>query len=459
MGPTGRASRALLVAAAFAAAVLVTAGPAAAAGTTTTIQGTDAPGTPPELNKVFVTKFGPSKADRVLVLVPGTIGGAGDFTLVAEEIASRVPDLQVWALDRRSQALEDTSLFSQALNGQASPDQAFDYYLRWLVDSSIQPHYQPLDVGQFPFASEWGLEVALEDLRNVVKAAGKGGREVILGGHSLGASTAVAYSTWAFGKRPGYRDIDGLVLIDGGLLGTFDGFTAEQAQAQLDTLASQPFADLLGLGLPWTAGVFAESGALYAKLAPTAQSTAQQFPLLPPQFNPGFPVTNRGLLGYAFDADTSPQSLALIHVRSGQLAASGDPRDWVDGEVTPIARLADTFAQEPANGVEWYFPRRLTIDVNGADRLKRNAVTKLLGLRPFHTRDVDVPLYAFQTSLTQGDVLAGARRFVKRSAIRNGDATYVDGSATTAHLDPLTAAPETNQFLDTVVPFLKDAFE
>jgi hypothetical protein len=28
-----------------------------------------------------------------------------------------------------------------------------------------------------------------------------------------------------------------------------------------------------------------------------------------------------------------------------------------------------------------------------------------------------------------------------------------------SHLDPLTAAPETNEFLDTVVPFLKHAFK
>jgi pimeloyl-ACP methyl ester carboxylesterase len=395
----------------------------------------------------------------VLVLVPGFIGGAGDFTLLAKELVNRVPGLQVWALDRRSQAFEDTSVFGQALGGQASPDQAFDYYLRWLLDPNIQPHYQPLDSSTVPFVRDWGLEVAVEDLRKVVRAAGKGGREVILGGHSLGGSTAAAYATWSFGKRPGYRDIEGIVLIDGGLLGTFDAYDAGQAQAQLDTLDDQPFADLLGLGLPWVTGVFAEVGALYVKLAPTAASTVQQFPLLPPEFNPGFPVTNRALLGYTFDADTSPSGLALIHVRAGQLAPSGDPRDWQDGEVSPIARVADTFAQEPVNGIEWYFPRRLTIDVNGADRLKRNAVTKLLGLRTFHLRDVDVPLYAFQTSLTQGDVIAGARRFVKRSAVRPGQAELVDGSSTMSHLDPLTAAPETNEFLDTVVPFLEDAFK
>jgi len=447
-----------LIATACAAALLLGAAPAGAAISTVEMQGAPGPG-PLEYNRVFVTKVGPPSADHVLVLIPGTIGGAGDFTQVAEDIVARVPNLQVWAIDRRTQAFEDTSLFAQALNGQATADQAFDYYLRWLIDSSIQPHYQPLEPSSVPFVQQWGLEVELNDVRQVVRAASKGGREVVLGGHSLGASSAAAYATWDFNGRPGYRDVEGIVLIDGGLLGTFDSFNAEQAQAELDKLPSQPFLDLLGLGLPWVAGIFAETGGLYAKLDPTGVSTAQQFPLLPPQFNPGFPVTNRALLGYAFDESTSPAELALIHVRAGQLAASGDPRDWQDGEVTPIARLANTFAQEPANGIEWYFPYRLTIDVNGADRLKKNAVTRLLGLRTFHTAEVDTPLYAFQTSLTGGDVIRGAKRFVKRSEVRPGEAKLVDGSATTSHLDPLTAAPETNKFLDTVVPFLKDAFK
>ena len=420
-----------------------------------TVQGTAAPNTPPELNKVFVTKFGPSNADRVLVLVPGTIGGAGDFTLVARDIVARVPGLQVWAVDRRSQAFEDTSMFNRMLAGQATAQQALDYYLGWIVDPSIQPHFQPLDPATVPFARDWGLEVALEDLRNVIREANKGGREVILGGHSLGASTAVAYATWGFGRRPGYRDVDGLVLIDGGLLGTFDAFDAAQAQEQLNTLDQQPFADLLDVGLPAATGIFAELGGMAARLDPTSASTAQDFALLPPQFDPGFPVTNRALFGYALDASTSPQSLALIHVRAGQLAASGDPRDWEDGEVSPIARVAETFGQEPVNGVEWYFPRRLTIDVNGADRLKRNEVTKLLGLRTFHLGEVNLPVYAVQTSLTGGDVLAGAKRFIQRSSSRKKDAKLVDASATMSHLDPLTAAPATNDFLKTVVPFLE----
>ena len=449
------------IAAIYAAAALaLAAAPATApaAERTVEIKGASAPG-PKRYDKVFVTKFGPRQADRVLVLVPGTIGGAGTFTLVARELVDRIPGLQVWALDRRSQVLEDRSMFAEVLAGRASADEAFDYYLGWLLDPSIQPHFEPLDEESFGFAREWGLKVAIDDLRKVVASASRPGREVVLGGHSLGASTAVAYAAWDFKRRPGYRHVDGLVLIDGGLLGTFDGSSRVEAEQDLAELEQgSPFTDLLEVGLPWTTGVFVEAGALYAKLDPTGPSAVQQFPLLPAQFKPGIDVTNRALLGYALDSDTSPAELGLIHVRAGGLAAAGDPRDWEDGEVTTVGRLADTFGQEPVNGVEWYYPRRLNIDVDGADKLKRNRATKLLGLRTWHSRQIKLPLYAIETSLAGADVLAGARRLVKRSRVQSRQAKLVDASATHSHLDPLTARPEASDFLSTVVPFLKRAF-
>ena len=97
--------------------------PAAQADTYTSVKGTNAPG-PSSLDRSYVLKVGPSSAKRVLVLVPGTFGGAGDFRLVARDIVKRVPGLQVWAWDRRTNALEDTSVFAKG-----NPDEAFAYYL------------------------------------------------------------------------------------------------------------------------------------------------------------------------------------------------------------------------------------------------------------------------------------------------------------------------------------------
>ncbi|MDQ5808432.1 MAG: alpha/beta hydrolase [Actinomycetota bacterium] len=434
-------------------AALLLAAPAASAATR--VPGVPAAG-PAKYDASHVTKIGPASAKTVLVLVPGYSGGAGGFTMVGRDIVERVPGLQVWAVDRRSQALEDTSMFERGLRGEASLQQVYDYYLGWITDSSKTPRFTPPDPASLSFAKDWGLPTHIGDLRKVILAAKRGGRRVILGGHSLGASMTAIYAAWDFRGRPGYRDVDGLVLIDGGALGTFDDSeSVREMRERVAALDDQPFADLVGLGLPWAQGVFAGIGGLYAAKDPTGRSPFVDDPLLPAMFKPDFQVTNRALLGYAFDQSTSPQSLGLIHLRAGGLAASGDPRDWESGEVSPIARVADFWAQQPVNGVEWYFPQRLSIDVDGANELRRNAVTRLLKLRPWHLRRVNVPLYAFETDLTDGRVLRGARRYMQRSGVPRRASTLVDRGSTTSHLDPLTAAPETNDFLETVVPFLK----
>jgi pimeloyl-ACP methyl ester carboxylesterase len=446
-------SHRLLLAAALCAAALATTGTAAAAEVQTTITGwTHAPG-PRKYDRLDVTKFGSSAAKTVLVLVPGTNGGRGDFTLDARELVKDVPGLQVWAVDRRSQALEDTSVFQQALAGTVTPQAMFNYYAGWIADPSIQPHYQPPDASKLGFAANWGLQVQLEDVRAVIAKARSGGaKRVILGGHSLGASVAVAYASWDFAGHPGYKDLDGVVLIDGGLRGSFDSADLSQARTRLAAIRKQPFLDLLGLRLPWATGVLAESAAILALKDPTGPSVGASFSLLPPAFKPPIPVTNRGELGYAFDASTSPKSLGLIQVRAGSLGANGD---WVDGEVTPIQRLAETFGQEPGNAVEWFYPARLNLDVDAASPLVENSAAKYLGLRLKWAKQAALPVYALQTSLTHGAVLKGARSFVTLSHSPAREAEYVDASSNMSHLDPLTAAPSRNTFLRTVVPWLK----
>lgn len=441
-----------------AGACLSLAGPAAARERVDVVQTPPGPG-PAQYNQVEVHKFGPAKGKRILVLMAGTQGGAGNFTLVARHLVKSIRGLQVWAIDRRTQALEDTTVFEQADRGEVGLQYMFDYYLGWLDGAAVNPHFEFVDGFQHPYARDWGMEVALNDARAVVRAArNRGRRQVALGGHSLGASLTVAYAAWDFNGRPGFKDIDGMVLMDGGLLGSFDAFDLAQAQQQIaDLEGSTPFLDLLGLGIPEIAGLFAEIGGIYAERAPTESATTLQgFSLLPGQFNPPFPVTNRGLLANAFDRDTSSPQLRLLHVNAGGFPAAGNPRDWEDGGVTPVARLAAMFGQEPSNGVEWYFPRRLTIDTNGADQMLHNDVARFLGLRLFHAKKVDDPLYSIQTDLTNGEVLAGSRAFIRRAKTTRKESMLVNADPEQAHLDPLVAGWKRNAFFKTVVPFLRD---
>ena len=417
---------------------------------------------PAELDQVWVNKIGPDDAKRVLVLMPGTSGGAGNFSLIGRDIVKRVNNLAVWAIDRRSRPLEDTDVFEQLDAGDVTLQEAFDHYLGWLTNGNQPPdHYTFLNAANHPYARDWGMKTALNDARAVVKEARgpKKKTKVWLGGHSLGASLTAAYAAWDFDGKPGFKDVEGLVLIDGGLMGSFDGFTLEEAQEAIEALeTANPFADLLGIGIPESAGLFAEIGGYFARLDPMGSAAPlQDFAFLPAAFDPGFPVTNEALFGYAFDRDTSPQSLRLLHANMGAVDpyVEGEISGWADGGITPVGRMAKMFGDEPVNAVEWFFPKRLSIDTNGANEMEQNDVADFLGLRLEHTDDIDVPIYAFQTDLTNGGVLEGAQNLVDRAKTKEKDAKLVQGAPEQSHLDPLTASPKQNEFLKTVVKFLK----
>lgn len=410
---------------------------------------------PAKFDKATVYEVGPQNARRVLVLMPGLDGGAGDFALVAQRLVQEVPNLQVWSVDRRSQPLEDTSMFGKLEAGEATLQETFDYYLGWLVNPAITEHTQFLDANTVPFAREWGMKTTLNDLHRVVHLAGQDGRTVILGGHSLGASLAEAYAAWDFGGQPGYKEINGIVLIDGGLLGTFGSLSLAEAEGAIEALqTSNPFEDLFGLGIPEIFGIQTEMLAYYARLEPQASATTfESFPLLPPPLVFPFEITNRALLGYAVDRDTS--FLGRRDFNAGELASSGSPRDWIDGGVSPIANIAYYFGHEPGNALEWYAPKRLTIDWLGADELRMNEVARFLGLRLEHLHEINVPLYAFQTDLTGGRMLEGAQRLIDESRISQRRALLVNGAPDYSHQDPLTAGPE-NKFLNGLEEFLAE---
>jgi len=415
---------------------------------------------PAQYDQVTVRRFGAPSAAHVLVLVPGTNGGAGDFDVIAPYLVNHVPHLQVWAEMRREGALQDDSLIQSVLAGRATYQQAFDYYLGFLADPSITNHYQPLAASQYTFVQQWGMAVAMNDLNAVIQKARQGGaKTVTLGGHSLGGTEAAAYAAWDFDGRGGYQNIDGIMCIDGCAGARFAGqqkATVSSVQAAITTMNTKgPWLDLLGAGLPWVTGVFSQVGALAAVEAPNAPSLLQTFPLLPATFKPPKPVTNQAQLGYAFDASTSPASLALIHVHSGHVAASGDPAGWVNRGITPIQNVANVFAQAPLAAADWYYPERLSIDAGAVATLRQTPVAAYLGLRLLDTRKVDVPVYAFQTSLggTDNAVANGARYFQQHSKIPS--VRIVSRTQTYSHLDPLLATPSRNAFLKTAVPWLK----
>ena len=78
-----------------------------------TIDGFKAPGTPEKFNKVRIVKYGSPKAEKVLVLNPGTSAGGTFFGPFAKALTKELKGWQVWAIERRENLLEDHSRLEQ----------------------------------------------------------------------------------------------------------------------------------------------------------------------------------------------------------------------------------------------------------------------------------------------------------------------------------------------------------
>ncbi|MBW8821424.1 MAG: alpha/beta hydrolase [Streptomyces sp.] len=400
-------------------------------------------GGPVGTDRVHVLKVGPDTARTVLVMVPGMFGAANDFRWAARDLVAAVPGVQVWAFDRREENLADRSGFRTA-------DPAA-YYL--------DGHYRSQDPAASAFAAGWGLTRTLEDLRAVVRAAARGGRRVVLGGHSWGATTAMAYAAWDFDGCPGYRDVAALVLVDGGVRGAFDGTgepvadSPEQVKERLAAIEGGAVFDMtlsaVGLGdRAESTQIWYQLAGWYAQRDPDGPSVLQ--PRMPDALRPPVPVTNAGLLGTLVDAGIGWPNDISVH--SGHLADSGEPRGWVDDGITPIDRVATAYAGGPEPAVwEWYWPARLSVDLDVTDSYADTDTARSLGLRLKHAAGLDVPLYAFQTSYAKGTIVSAAREVVADSRIPYARYETDNGMN---HLDPLFAAPQHNTFTRTLAPFL-----
>ncbi|HYU40124.1 MAG TPA: alpha/beta fold hydrolase, partial [Acidimicrobiia bacterium] len=222
------------------------------------LAGFSSPGTPAKYNKVGVIETGPSDAENVLILVPGTSASAAYFEPLAKDIVRKAKGWQVWAIERRENLLEDHSVLNEAKKGKATPKQIFDYYLGFVTDQSITKHFQFIPDGDVAFAREWGMRVAVEDMRRVVKAAKEKGGKVVLGGHSLGGTITTAYATWDFGGQPGAKDLSGLVYIDGG--SNPMPASPDEASMRLQALqGATPWLTFGGIPAPY-AGLFNAAG-------------------------------------------------------------------------------------------------------------------------------------------------------------------------------------------------------
>jgi hypothetical protein len=221
-------------------------------------------GPAPNLNTVSTLRTSIPKPSgepprAILILVPGFLGGAGNFTPLAEQLVRRFNgNLEVWAVDRRPNQLEDRrgELYARArleASDTAGFLDAIQFYFPDVDnpggtvpfpgpadtdvdrDGVLDPPYalpdavggttafQQLAQDDARFAAYWGLDAYVRDWKVLVDEAraivGPAGL-VLFGGHSAGTGFAGIFAAYDFDPGPGVdaaKDhIDGVLLLEGG---------------------------------------------------------------------------------------------------------------------------------------------------------------------------------------------------------------------------------------------------
>jgi hypothetical protein len=303
----------------------------------------------------FRARRGPAeskRADAVVTLIPGFLGGASSFDQIARNVvrdaAARKRFVEVWAIDRRANCLEDhTGVDAAARAGDATI--AYDYY--WggeEVDGKTFGGFKTAD--QAAFVGTFGLARTMRDWNTVITTGLPGQkrreRKLICGGHSLGGPLTAAYSSWDFDGDPatdkdaGYRQCAGLVGLDTTLAlgGGASGGGPAAAIGDVVGTAS-PFVDVTPLSpetiqVPPIFGV----GAFYEPDATGLSSALPRTPKLDvaqrtlfsrdaAHFASGVPdirdfaLTNEVALGGVFDDNSNPVSI----LRSSVGSVTGGP--------------------------------------------------------------------------------------------------------------------------------------
>ncbi|MBJ7470917.1 MAG: hypothetical protein JHD16_06420 [Solirubrobacteraceae bacterium] len=165
-----------------------------------------------------------TQADAVAVLQPGILEGATAFDPVARntvrEAARRGKSIEVWAIDRRANCLED-KVGLEAVERTGDPTLAIDYYYRGkAIDGKTFAGYRASD----RVLADIGLAQTINDWNAVItrELPDQAWREqhVICGGHSLGGILTEIYASWDFDGNPkttadaGYRQCAGFMAFD-----------------------------------------------------------------------------------------------------------------------------------------------------------------------------------------------------------------------------------------------------
>ena len=180
-------------------------------------------------------------ANAVVVALSGLHAGNNGFDYFAKQLVSKAKayrgmNVELWALDRRVNNLEDSTGLNEAERlGQLAEETGDPALLEQAADAIDQYYYGGLaiDGNTFqgflinetaPYLSEFGLRVAMEDIYTLITTMFPDPevrkKRVYVAGDSLGAVVTADFACWDFDGNPattgdaGYNNIAGVVALD-----------------------------------------------------------------------------------------------------------------------------------------------------------------------------------------------------------------------------------------------------
>lgn len=201
-----------------------------------------------------------SDADSAFMMMPGVLAGTTSFHHVARHMiymAKQQHNLnyEVWAMDRRSNCLEDLHGADYAYNlNSSNPNDAAlavtDYYLggKKVGGRTFAGYYESKDV---PFMSEFGLAMATEEMFTVAKHLmpnlADRQAKLFVGGHSLGGVHTSVFLAWDQDGDPETLDDAGYNNVAGAFC--FDSIISDLSDVPAQLSAMMPFLGGLGVNI------------------------------------------------------------------------------------------------------------------------------------------------------------------------------------------------------------------
>jgi len=216
-----------------------------------------------------------AQADRILLAQPGIFEGAGAFDSVARNTvaaaAAQGEHIEFWALDRRSNCLEDHTGEQAALKA-GDPHIAIDYYYRSKqVDGQTFAGFDK--TSQDGFLGNVGMAQTVQDeydlITHELPDPAVRQSKLFCGGHSLGGIITGYFAEWDFAGTAGADQCAGWFALDS-VVSTQAPIPGLGSMVS-DASAGDPVLELPAVINPETMSLLGLSG-LYARLDPTSTS-------------------------------------------------------------------------------------------------------------------------------------------------------------------------------------------